>query len=488
MTEYKSAFSLKKQEGDEDILWKKTETQIKIPVKVVPPFKIDHKLSSNYFFSEQTQVNSNQKSTLQLAYAYDKEDHIFNFKKDVQKILETYDKQDHFCSDVPLPTNRKTRELPMTPFRDSNFLSKYAQIHQPEQSRTKWIYIFGASFVILCILLVYLLFAGQIDYSAIFFSTFLLIITLLAYKSQERRRKVQKLSIPQFIQYNSYQFQSSDNLDNFAGQIDYSAMFAKPPTNTRSDALANQSLNTSGSYTISDRATADLSKDQHGKTSDYDISSLKTLGITSIQFNIYLSNFKSFVAKVILSKLVKEMHKDDARIVSMLTVPGYERYTDYTKNRIISLANSHSLAGHFGDKGDRYNEREWTTDFPSDNQIILHILDVWFSNFINGKKKESNNSAFTQNYVFIKKRPTDENKEDAIYLCSDDWSNFYVKAMFKEGKGLQEFSVPSGKDAMYGGLTLFFWFIKKKKKSLLGGADLTEDPINIDNIFSLDRI
>lgn len=477
MSQYHKAFNIKNQNEEQDNS-KTDDYQIKIKLRKVPPF---HSYSDDafpkYFISDAPLQTDPEPSPQTQAKPNNEE---------IQELLSEKRVND-FKKAIPLPTNRKTRDQSMTPFRSASLPDRLAQIHQPEELRTRWIFIFGICSIPFFILIIYYVIFGfgKFFYSSIIMSTLCYIIAFIGYKAQERRKKRRNSPFPQYDSYNT------DFQTNLEQNDSPSEMFAKPPKVIEKDTMFNTSSNTSRHYSISDRATASVSKDQHGETLDYDQShteSLKRLGISPVTFNRYLNNLKSFIPKRILSKLVKDMHKDDPQIVSMLTLPGYERYSAYIKSRIISLSKSHVLAGHYGDKGARWNEKEWTTDFPSDNQIVLHILDVFFSYFMSGKKAGSSNSMFSQKFVYIKKDPGDKNEEDAIYLCSDDWAHFYVRTMIKRGKGLEEFYAPSGRDAMYAGLTLFFWFVKEKKKFLIEGCDLTDNPLYMDKVFSLNRL
>ena len=85
----------------------------------------------------------------------------------------------------------------------------------------------------------------------------------------------------------------------------------------------------------------------------------------------------------------------------MRTVPGFEHCSAYVLSRINSLASSSFLATHLGDKGDRWHDREWTTDLPSDNQIVMHIFSAWISFFLSGKRKGKDQLLFSQKYLFV---------------------------------------------------------------------------------------
>jgi hypothetical protein len=173
----------------------------------------------------------------------------------------------------------------------------------------------------------------------------------------------------------------------------------------------------------------------------------------------------------------------------MLAVPGYENCRSYILQRINGLAASQFLAGHYGDRGDRWYDREWTTDLPSDNQIVLHILSVWLSYFMCGRRSGAIQMRFSQKYLCINREPEIENEDD-ILLCSDNGSEFYVFTRQSQIDSAfpEKFYVFPGRDAMYAGLTLLFWFVKKKQRFLLEGADLTEPPMCMDRVFSLTRM
>lgn len=454
---------------------KRIESQIKMPIRNNPPFKTH--------FNEITPDSSKYDIPPIPVQKDNKQPHNYNFSISANKSgFNFFDEINDIPLRIALPTNRKQREDSMLPYRNNNLLKEQAQINQPEQRRSEWIFIFAVFSFCFILLIVFnlFIFGGTIYLSTIFLAIIFFILAILGYKAQQRRLKLPYPQFPKYSLNEGEQFEDSEEMEYS------SAMFAKDPTELKTDTIIDLSLSNSSPYSMADRASAEIFKDQMGKKIDYDqlaSETLRTLDISPPAFNRYLNNFKGFIPKIILSKLIKEMHSSDSEIVAMLVVPGFERYKNYITNRITTLGNSHYLAVHLGDKGARYNDREWTTDFPSDNQIVLHILDVWLSKFMNGKRKGGSQSLFTQKYVFIKREP-EEKDEDSIYLCSDDSSHFYVSAVFNENKGRQKFYAPSGKDAMYAGLTLFFWLIMKKKNAQLDSADLKSIPICMDRILS----
>jgi hypothetical protein len=160
----------------------------------------------------------------------------------------------------------------------------------------------------------------------------------------------------------------------------------------------------------------------------------------------------------------------------MLSVPNYEHCRAYIVHRVQALASSPSLAGHYGEIGERWNDRPWTTELPSDNQIILHMLSVWLSFFMCGSRAAKVELVFNQKHLFVRREVHLEAEE--IALCTDDYATFWVRARWKSPE-LQTFYATPGRDAMYAGLTLFFWFVKQNHDYMLGGADLKEAPISM---------
>lgn len=275
--------------------------------------------------------------------------------------------------------------------------------------------------------------------------------------------------------------------NNYKSDNNPSSWFSKEPPKDLNIEEQYESVAHDQPYQLADRPRSSLRNSRKTLTDNDQKASecLKKLGITTVMYNKYLSNFKSMISQTVLTKLIQKLHSEESMYITMLSVPGYEHCRGYIIQRIKALASSQYLSGHFGDCGDYYEGREWTTDSPSDNQIVMHILSVWFSYFMGGKNPDRFQNLFYEKYLFIKREPIFDD-EESVLLCSDDYCNFYVYT--KYGDNIPEkFYTFLGRDSMYAGLMLFFWFIMKKKNFLLDAADFTETPMCIDRIFSLNK-
>ena len=241
-------------------------------------------------------------------------------------------------------------------------------------------------------------------------------------------------------------------------------------------------------YAMADRANASTSKSGAFSNDSYRlaIEGLQKLGMTETQFNRYVSNMKQLIAKSILAKLVKMLHMDQPLVVQMLAVPRAESYGEYVRNRIRAMS-TQGLIGHLGDHGEMWRDKEWTSDMPSDNQIVLHILSIMFSYLMCGKKMTNVRPIFDQKYLFIKREREIEDVENDVLLCTDDFSQFYVYTKYKTQVPEKWYALP-GRDSMYGALTLFFWFVKEKKNFFLEGADFADEPLCMERVFKRARI
>jgi hypothetical protein len=68
-------------------------------------------------------------------------------------------------------------------------------------------------------------------------------------------------------------------------------------------------------------------------------------------------------------------------------------------------------------------------------------------------------------------------------LCCEGFKNFYVLTKSENNQPERHWAGP-GRDAIYSGLVLFFWFVGEKMGFLLEGADLTDSPFFMDRVFS----
>lgn len=265
-----------------------------------------------------------------------------------------------------------------------------------------------------------------------------------------------------------------------------------PYPNTVSDNQNPSSISLYKPFSISDRPTSTIHRNSLSVSPDVSIEQLaietiRKLGLSSSIYSQYLNNFKAFIAKTILQKLIIKIHTDDPLIDSFLSIPNFENFRPYIIQRIQVLSGSQYLAGHFGERGDRFKDREWNNQMPSDNQIVLHVLGMWLSYFMSGKKQAKRiNNTFGHKYLSFSKEPKLEGDSEFI-LCSDDWTKFYVLAKVPGLQPERYWAFP-GRESMYSGLLLLFWFLKEKKKFLLDGADLKDAPICMDRVFSMSRM
>jgi len=108
---------------------------------------------------------------------------------------------------------------------------------------------------------------------------------------------------------------------------------------------------------------------------------------------------------------------------------------------------------------------------------------MWLSYFMDGRRSTKLRPLFAEKFLYVKKDVQIET-DDEIILWTRDYKTFEVYTRWRDQEG-DRFSAPPGRDAMYGALAIFFWFVREKLKMLLDGADLTEAPILMDRVFEL---
>jgi len=271
----------------------------------------------------------------------------------------------------------------------------------------------------------------------------------------------------------------------------YHMMFLKEETQEYryNEIKEETALNNYRPFVISDRASSTVITSDFVIKPDTSIEQLagetiRDLDITSA-YTQYVINFKAFISKTILKKLVRQLSTDSLSIETMVSLPSYEHYRDYIIQRIKALAESQYLVGHFGDRGDSYRDREWNSEMPSDNQIIMHILGIWLSYFMGHKKpNERIDNQFKMKYLSQSKDPSLGENSNYL-LCIEDWSRFYI--LERGNSGIKRHYAFPGRDSMYSALTIFFYIIKKKANNLLDGADLQDNPICMDRVFQTSR-
>jgi hypothetical protein len=193
-------------------------------------------------------------------------------------------------------------------------------------------------------------------------------------------------------------------------------------------------------------------------------------------------NIKRFLSRRVLAKLAKEFQSDDEVVRQMLNVPGHDKSADYVKERVRLFSASEFLAGQLGNHGARFQDAEWTPDRPSDNEIVLHILSLWLSFRMTGKKKgQPVIDKFAERHLGIMKERQVKNESD-IFLCTDDWNRFFVKVA-PGYDGMAIYWAAAGRDALYQALVLFFKLVEIKLDWQLEGIDLTAPQIALDQLF-----
>lgn len=169
-----------------------------------------------------------------------------------------------------------------------------------------------------------------------------------------------------------------------------SSLFAKQVDFHEQTLIDQSSINFFKQYVQADRPSSEAYTSKYESRTTYDQhfnESLKRIVVTSPLFHKYLTNFKNFVCSKILSKFVLKLNSDEPVVENMIAVPSFEHCRSYIIQRIRSLLSSQLLAGHFGNRGAQWYDREWTAELPSDNQIVLHIICTWVSFLMNGKKQ-----------------------------------------------------------------------------------------------------
>ena len=354
--------------------------------------------------------------------------------------------------------------------------------------------IFCLGFLILLIVFLHLFIVNinamaSFTMSCIFFACFLvtLVLTIRSFvKGESVKNQVTGTNSNTQVVNNYYNSRASA-----AAGFKYHRKFCRKETEKYEANVAKEesSLNNYRPFVISDRASSTINASAFVVSSDTKIEQLasetiRALGIAN-EYAQYVINFKAFISKTILKKLVRQLSTDSLSIEMMVSLPSYEHYRDYVIQRIKALAESQYLSGHFGDKGDRYKDREWNSEMPSDNQIIMHVLGIWLSYFMGHKKpNERIDNQFKMKYLSQSKEPVLGENTDYL-ICIEDWSRFYIIARIKNN--IERFWAFPGRDSMYSALTLFFYIIKEKASNLLDGADLQDNPICMDRVFQTTR-
>jgi hypothetical protein len=238
-------------------------------------------------------------------------------------------------------------------------------------------------------------------------------------------------------------------------------------------------------------------------------------------FGRYVNNMKRFISRAVLGKVVKELQSGSPVIDQMREIPGHIGCPrDYIDTRLRALASSEFLAGQAGESGASFEGKEWTSEFPCDNEIVLHILSVWLSRFLDGTNKDERTSlSFREkhmsigqekrgegDYIFIcteggkaewdePVQPTRESAEvggstpQAMMSLSTPWSTFFVRTNLGPKKVDEKFWGGIGRNALYEALVMFVWIIKQRKDDpwRLDWISLKNEEIGLNRVFRDDN-
>jgi len=385
---------------------------------------------------------------------------------------------------VPIPKTIPRRKFPFLPFQNSVFFKNLKSAHDSEQTK----FLLSIIFLLSSILFVFLYSINVFPQFSLATSVFSVSLSIIGFISYYYRQKAPRLPLSFTIRKDDGQSSTSQPIQS------PSSIFAKQPSSTHTSVFSGSmqpTLNLYRPFILSDRPNSSMHVSQFGGASDSNIDqlaseSLRKVGLTSAVFNKYLVNMKAFIQQNLLAKLIPKLNLDDPIVESMISIPSYEHCRSYVIHRIRILASSSYLAGHYGDRGDKWLDKEWSSDLPSDNRIILSVLSGWISFAMTGMKSSKGlRNIFRQKYIFIGTEPFFEGEDDVL-LCSDDWSKFYVMTKYKSTVS-ERYMVSQGRDSMYAALTLYFFFIKEKRKFLFEGADLTDNPFFMHTVYTRER-
>jgi hypothetical protein len=156
--------------------------------------------------------------------------------------------------------------------------------------------------------------------------------------------------------------------------------------------------------------------------------------------------------------------------------------------------------------------RDWTLEFPCDNEIVLHVLSVWLSQFLDGTNKDQRTSlVFRENHVSV--GPEKQGEGDYIFICTEGWdleqlektpgkpkqwgilqthtfltrpwSVFFVRTNMGPNRCDEKFWAGVGRDALYEVLVMFVWIIKHRKEVpwRLDWISLKDEEIAFNQVF-----
>ena len=243
------------------------------------------------------------------------------------------------------------------------------------------------------------------------------------------------------------------------------------------------------SFSRADRVSWDKFR-QEQKLSEMDEGKINRLATRELmeleisrKFGKYVHEMKKFIARRIMKKLVRQL--SDQELSGMLEVPGFKHATSYVSKRLKEFGDTGDLGMHCGDKGMKYG-KEWTPELPSDNEIVLNVLNRWFSYFMNGRKSEP--LVFAQKHLSLGKEPVIE-EDSGIWLCSlrvgKEGTLHYAVVTKKVGQARRlSWAIP-GENAMYNALTLFFWFVKEDYDFMLEETDFNQEAMNMRQIYDI---
>ncbi|XP_057297066.1 transmembrane protein 209-like [Hydractinia symbiolongicarpus] len=239
---------------------------------------------------------------------------------------------------------------------------------------------------------------------------------------------------------------------------------------------------------------------------------LRKLGLERSDVDIWIENFRKWIAQTVLEPLVKEIDDINKRLTSMGSpdlhlgvishsslqslqttkgqhLPSLQSvvpYLDVTTNqeylvsRIKELATGGCLRLYRWDEGGSYKNKPWNPDLPTDAQIVFNLFCTYMDTHLPSNPRYAEGKSFTGlHYLKTPAKPGD--KKSSLVLYQSRTQKPYFKVLVED----EICELPKGRNNLFCAIVVFLYYAKRNYHGMLQRVNLGMSGINV--LWILDK-
>lgn len=176
----------------------------------------------------------------------------------------------------------------------------------------------------------------------------------------------------------------------------------------------------------------------------------------------------------------EQLMKERMRLEKYLNLMGCAS-REYLVKRIKALASGSYISAFVWDGGGEWKNQKWTTELPTDSQIIIHLFCTYMDELLSNDNSMFSQDLFTRyHYVRYPANPDKVHSNAKIYQSQIHPPHFNVIV------GKETWHILRGRNNLFQALVLFLWYIKENWKGFLHQTYLGTPSIGLLSIFDND--